>query len=129
MWILATINLLGLMLGWMRNETVMYVLFGVSFMAFFHKYALISWEVIYEHLMGEERREDTMIANEFTCFFVMACIYYGLFDKFGPLCIVVSALQCFIFQFISLIKRSSDKDRALTIVFMVEFLCTIVYLR
>lgn len=130
MWILAIINALGLICGTVLNETVMYILFGISFMAFFHQYALISWKLIYEKeswLVGINSKMDMAVANEFVSFFVMAGAYLLIATKAGALCVVVSALQCVIFQLLHLTKGDSDKSIIVAILFVAEFFVSLAY--
>lgn len=122
MWVLAVLHLLGLLAGWIGYENIMYAVFGVSFLAFFHQYVIISWDIFYDRLFGEERNQGTIIANEFTCFFVMACIYWGMYDKLGAVCVVVSALQCFLFQILRVREDIFHVDVICTIVLFIEVL-------
>lgn len=131
MWILAIINALGLLSGAILHKTVMYILFGISFVAFSHKYAQLFWGPIYEkesQLVDTDGKVNMKIANEFVCFFCLAGIYYLLALKGGTLCVVVSALQCMVFLLMQIRKQESQKDIMVLISFVVEFLVSFIYL-
>lgn len=131
MWILAIINALGLVSGAILNEIVMYILFGISFVAFSHRYAQHTWRLIYEResqLVDMDGKANMKIANEITCFFMLAFIYWMLAFKTGSWCVPISTMQCVIFQLLKLVGQESKKDILVAVLFIVEFLFSILYL-
>lgn len=68
MWILVILNGIGLFSGIVMNENVMYIVFAISFLAFFHRYAIISWDIVYERWVESVGLMDAKVANEFVCF-------------------------------------------------------------
>lgn len=128
MWLLAVINALGLIIGTLTNDLVLYIFFGVSFIAFFHKYAQISWKLIYEKeswLVGLDGKMNMVVANEFVCFGVLTCIYWLMVTKVGEWCTVVSALQCVVFQLVNLAGTRSVRDSGIAIILVIEFILSI----
>lgn len=128
MWLLAVINALGLIIGTLTNETVLYIFFGVSFVAFFHKYAQISWKLIYEKeswLVGLDGKMNMVVANEFVCLWVLVGIYWLMVTKVGAWCAIASVLQCMVFQLVNLGKERSGRDFVITIILVVEFILSI----
>ena len=126
--LLAVINALGLIIGTLTNDMVLYIFFGVSFVAFFHKYAQISWKLIYEKeswLVGLDGKMNMVVANEFVCFLVLVGIYWLMVTKLGEWCIVVSALQCEVFQLVNLVGTRSGRDIGILIVVVMEFIFSI----
>lgn len=128
--VLALINALGLISGVLINETVMYVLCGISFVAFSHKYALIAWDIIYEKesfLVGLDGKINMEITNELVCFFGLLCIYWLIAQKAGALCVSISILQCMIMGLFDFIRKVNKSELVIGI-FGIELLISIAYL-
>lgn len=112
MWVIVILNALGIAGGVFLNKTVMYVLFGISFTAFFHKYAVIVWNLVYEkesYLVNVHGKANMVIANELVCAWCLACIYFLIAVKAGFLCVILSALQSVAFQARSLAKQGEGQ--------------------
>lgn len=123
MWVIVVLNALGIAGGVFLNKTVMYVLFGISFTAFFHKYAVITWHLIYEkesYLVNADGKANMVIANELVCAMYLAGIYILIAMKAGFLCVVLSAAQSIAFQAWRLAKQGDGQLPAL-IALVAEF--------
>lgn len=112
MWVIVVLNALGIAGGAFLNKTVMYVLFGISFTAFFHKYAVITWNLVYEkesYLVNTDGKADMAVANELVCALFLACIYFVTARKAGFLCVILSVLQSVAFQVWRLAKQGDGQ--------------------
>lgn len=108
MWIVVVLNALGIAGGFLCGRTVAYVLFGASFAAHFHKYAVVAWNLIYEkesYLVDVAGRANMVIANELTCAICLTGIYVMVAMKGGFLCVILSMLQSLFFQVRENVKR------------------------
>ena len=122
MWALVLLNMLGLFAGMGNNSIIMYVVYGISFAAFFHKYAVVSWNVIYEGRVEEIGRMDAKVANEFVCAFAMVCIFWMMVQKLGIWSIIVPIIQCIIFQIFKLIQNKDSQNIWIMISYVLELL-------
>lgn len=122
MWTLVFLNVVGLLAGMGNNFIIMYMAYGISFVAFFHKYAVISWNVIYEGRVEEIGRMDAKVANELVCAFVMSCIFLMTVQKLGIWSIIVPIIQCIIFQVFKLIQNRDSQNIWIMISYILELL-------
>lgn len=122
MWVLVILNVAGLLAGMDNKFIIMYVAYGISFVAFFHKYAVISWNVIYEGRVEEIGRMDARVANEFVCAFAMVCIFWMMIQKLGIWSIIVPIIQCIIFHVFKLIQNRDTQDIWIMISYILELL-------
>lgn len=123
---LIVLNAIALICGFAGKNLIMYILFGITWIAFSGKYAKIIWKLLYERfLAGWESTEvvvDLKITNVVVTFFAMVCIYLGIYFKFCGLCAIVSMFQCLIHQGVYTYKENSDKNRLLIAGMALEFL-------
>lgn len=127
MWILVILNGIGLLSGVIINNTVMYVIFAISFLAFFHKYAVVSWNMIYEDRVESSGIMDAKVANEFVCFFVMACIFWEMVHKVGQWCAVVTIAQCIIFHIFKYLRNETNQNFEILICYVAELLLSVMW--
>lgn len=116
MWVIVVLNALGIAGGVFLNKTVMYILFGISFAAFFHKYAVITWHLIYEkeaYLADADGKANIVIVNELVCAMCLADFYILIAMKAGFLCVILSAAQSIAFQAWRLAKQGDGQLPAL----------------
>ena len=122
MWALVFLNVVGLLAEMGNNFIIMYVVYGISFVAFFHSYAVISWKLIYEGRVEEIGRMDAKVANEFVCAFAMVCIFWLMVQKLGIWSSIVPIIQCIIFHVIKLIQNRDTQDIWIMISYILELL-------
>ena len=122
MWVLVLLNVVGLLAGMGNNFIIMYVAYGISFVAFFYSYAVISWKLIYEGRVEEIGRMDAKVANEFVCAFAMVCIFWLMVQKLGIWSSIVPIIQCIIFHVFKLIQNRDSQDGWIMISYMLELL-------
>ena len=125
MWIIVALNGIGLLMGILKNYTLMYVLLGISFCAFFHKYAAISWKLIYERIVNLSSIVESVnakLANEFVCAFVLGCIYVVMVKKIGMGSIFAPIFQSIIFWFINQMKDDEEGNIVILMSYIVELL-------
>ena len=123
MWIIVVINGIGLLMGILKYYTLMYVLLGISFCSFFHKYAAISWELIYERIVNLSSIVESVhakLANEFVCAFVLGCIYVVMVKKIGMGSIFAPIFQSVIFWFINQMKDDEEGNIVILMSYIVE---------
>ena len=124
------INAFGFLTGSIQWTGMMYVCFGISFTAFFHIYAQVVWNLIYEreaHLVDVNGRMDMHVTNELCCIMVLVAVYFMAVCKLGALCVVLSTLQNMIFQLLRL-KERGELERIAAIAAAGEFLISLVFL-
>lgn len=107
-WVVVILNALGIAGGFLYGRTAVYVLFGMSFVARFHKYAVIAWNLIYEkesYLVDDAGKANMVIANELVCVICLTGIYLMAAIKGGFLCVILSMLQSLFFQMWENVRR------------------------
>lgn len=95
-WISAIGNAIGIIAGFAKQEILMHIMFGIAFMAFSHKYAMIAWRFVYEKMVGDSQPEaiaDTFWMNEFNGAWMLFAIYLVMVIKIGVPCILFSPFQ------------------------------------
>lgn len=127
MWILVILNGIGLFSGIVMNENVMYIVFAISFLAFFHRYAIISWDIVYERWVESVGLMDAKVANEFVCFFVMSCLFLLMIQKIGVWSIIVPIAQCIMFHIIKILHHTTSQNIQIMICYFVELLTSILF--
>ena len=100
----------------------MYIIFAISFLFFFHRYAIISWKLIYEERILPIGEMDARVTNEFVCFFVMACIFWEVVHKVGQWCGVIAVVQCIVFQIGDYLQKKPNKKLEILVCFIAELL-------
>lgn len=128
MWIIVTLNGIGLLAGILKNYTLMYVILGISFCSFFYKYAAISWKLIYERIVNLSsivESVNTKLANEFVCVFVLGCIYIVMVKKIGMESIFAPIFQSIIFWFINQVKDDEEGNMVILMSYIVELVIAI----
>lgn len=125
MWIIVVLNGIGLLMGILKNYILMYVLLGISFCSFFHKYAAISWKLIYERIVNLSSIVESVnakLANEFVCAFVLGCIYVVMVKKIGMGSIFATIFQSIFFWFINQMKDDEEGNIVILMSYIVELL-------
>lgn len=128
MQVLLILNAIGLICGFRNAAIVMYIIFGITWTAFFYEYSKITWK-FYERFT---ENEDTNVivnvkyANAISVICIMGMIYFLIYFEAGGLCVIVSALQCFIFQLIYTFGAYCNKNVMMLIGFMVELVFAVV---
>lgn len=125
---LVVLNLIALVLGFLDQVNLMYVLCGVIWTAFFPRYAKATW-FIYERSMRGENQDteiNVWLMHEVATIIVMVSIYFWIWFKAGGMCGLAAIAQCLIFQGINISRRQSGKDVFLFICFGVELLFMVV---
>lgn len=123
MWIIVALNGIGLLMGMLKYYTLMYVILGISFCVFFHKYAAIIWKLVYErfvNLSSIVESVNTKLANEFVCVFVLGCIYVVMVKKIGMGSIFAPIFQSIIFWFINQMKDDKEGNIVILLCYIVE---------
>lgn len=93
-WISAIGNAIGIIAGFAKQEILMHIMFGIAFMAFSHKYAMIAWRLVYDKRVDQpEARSDTFLANEVNSAGMLLAIYVVMVVKIGIPCILFSPFQ------------------------------------
>ncbi|MGN0402661.1 MAG: hypothetical protein ACI4HQ_10470 [Acetatifactor sp.] len=124
------VNALGFAAGIFQWTGIMYVCFGISFTAFFRVYAQAVWDLIYEresHLVDLGGQMNMSITNELSCIMVLAAVYIVVARNAGLLCVVLSALQNMLFQFLKL-KKNGEHEKIPAILAAGELLISFVFL-
>lgn len=123
---LIVLNVIALICGFAGKNLLMYILFGITWIAFSNKYAKIIWTLIYERFLVEWESTEVLvnlkISNVVVTFFTMACIYGAIYFKLCGLCPIMSMLQCLIHQGVYTYKENSDKNKLLIAGAALEFL-------
>lgn len=122
MWILVIINGIGLLSGLLSQKLAMYILFAISFLFFSHRYAIVSWKIIYEERVLPIGEMDARVANEFVCFFVMACIFWEMVHKLGLWCGIIPIIQCIIFHILDYLQKKPNAKLEILVCYIAELL-------
>lgn len=130
MWFCNIINIIGFLAGIFQWTKVMYVCFGISFVAFFRVYAQIIWDFLYEreaNLVDLGGRMNMVIANDISCILLLGSIYLMVLWKIGAMCLVLSTLQNMLFQLFRW-KNHKVQEFPASLIAIVEFLLSFVFL-
>lgn len=125
---LLVLNAIGLICGFRNIAILMYIIFGITWTAFFCQYKKITWK-FYERMTENESINvivDVKLTNAVTVFLIMGMIYFLVYFKAGGLCVIASALQCFVFQLLYTFVSYCNKNVVMLIGFMVELVLAVV---
>lgn len=128
MLMLLVLNAVGLLCGFGKAFILMYIIFGVTWAAFFYQYRKVTWK-FYERMVEAESINtiiDVKFTNAVTVLFLMVMVYYLIYLKTGGLCVIVSALQCFGCQLAYTFVSYCNKNLMLLVGFMVELILAVV---
>ncbi|MCM1569605.1 MAG: hypothetical protein NC081_09190 [Roseburia sp.] len=129
MMILAVVlNAAALIFGFFNQMNLLYVLCGISWVAFFGKYAKATW-FIYERAMKSEVLNtviDVWMMHQVTTVIVMIAIYFMIEWFAGGLCGILAIAQCTVFQGISVCRDSSGKNVLILVCLLVELFLMVV---
>lgn len=123
---LIVLNAIALLCGFAGKTLFMYILFGIAWLAFSHKYAKFIWTWVYERFLLEWETAavlvDLEISNVVVTVILMAGVYIGIYEMLGGVCIFLPAVQCLIFQGVSVYREPSEKNKLLLAGFVLELL-------
>lgn len=122
-WISAIGNAIGIIAGFAKQEVVMHIMFGISFMAFSHKYAMIAWRFVYEKMVRDSQPEaigDTFLMNEFNGAWMLFAIYLVMVIKIGVPCILFAPFQGVIIWVLSAIFGKKPPALGFLIGYIIE---------
>ena len=129
-WISLIANAIGILAGFLKINGLMYAMFGIAFMAFSHKYAMIVWRLVYERLVDSETDNvgDAFLSNEFNGIWVLLAIYVLLVVKVGKDSVIVSPVQGILVWVICNLFGKKEVEMKFLIGYVMEFLITFVML-
>lgn len=126
-WVSAIGNAIGIIAGLAKQEIVMHIMFGISFMAFSHKYAMIAWRFVYDKMVDQpEARSDTFLMNEFNGAWMLFAIYLVMVIKIGVPCILFAPFQGVLIWVISSIFGKNPPPLRFLICYVVEFIGALI---
>lgn len=128
MLILLILNLIGLICGFSNATALMYIIFGGTWIVFFFEYSKITWR-FYKPLIENENTiiiVNVKYANAISVISTMGCIYFLLYFRTGGLCVIVSVLQCFLFQLVYTFREYCNKNVMMLMGFIMEFVFAVV---
>ncbi len=128
MLVLLIVNAIGLLCGFGKLYSFMYIIFGVTWTAFFYRYRKLTWK-LYERMVETESIStivDVQFVNSVALVLVMVMIYDMIYLKTGGVCVIASAVQCFVFQVIDTFTMYCNKNLILLIGFMAELILAVV---
>lgn len=127
-WISAIGNAIGIIAGLAEQEILMHIMFGISFMAFSHKYAMIAWRLVYERMVGNQPEAigDTFLMNELNGAGILFAIYLVMVIKIGVPCILFSPLQGVIIWVISSIFGKNPPPLGFLMCYAVELIGALI---
>lgn len=126
--ILLILNLIGLICGLSNATSLMYIIFGGTWTVFFYEYSKITWR-FYKPLIENENTiviANVKYANAISVISTMGCIYFLLYFRTGGLCVIVSVLQCFLFQLVYTFREYCNKNVMMLMGFIMEFVFAVV---
>lgn len=122
MTIILVCNAIGILCGFFHWTNAMYIILGITWTGFFYEYSKITWK-LYECLTENEDIDvaiDVRLTNNITVIFLMVMVYFLLYLKTGGLCVIVSAVQCFVFQLLYTYKAYSQKNIVMLVACVIE---------
>ena len=122
MLLLLVMNAVGILCGFLHWTSIMYFILGIAWISFSREYSKITWK-IYEKLIENEEIDvviDVRLTNTITVIFLMVMVYFLLYLKAGELCVIVSAVQCFVFQLLYTYRAYSEKNMLLLVGSVIE---------
>lgn len=129
--ILLVLNAIGLACGFSNWTNIMYIVLGITWTGFFREYSKITWR-FYERLTENEDIDvviDVRLTNTITVIFLMVMVYFLLYLKAGGLCVVVSAVQCFVFQLLYTYRAYSEKNMIMLVVSGIELVLVLLCIK
>lgn len=125
---LVMLNLIALVLGFLKQANLMYILCGIIWTAFFPRYAKATWFIYEGSVRGEspDSEINVWLMHEVTIIIVLIGIYYMIWFKAGGVCAVVATAQCLVFQGINLCRQQSGKNVVLFVCLGFELLLTVI---
>ena len=119
---MLVMNAVGILCGFLHWTSIMYFILGIAWISFSREYSKITWK-IYEKLIENEEIDvviDVRLTNTITVIFLMVMVYFLLYLKAGELCVIVSAVQCFVFQLLYTYRAYSEKNMLLLVGSVIE---------
>ncbi len=109
---LLVINAIGLLCGFWGQETFMYLLFGITWTAFFPVYENLTWPFYEKMTRGESDTTviDVKMMHLVAMVIVMVSIYILAWFKFGKFCVLMSIIQFLIISGIKIYHQSNGKN-------------------
>lgn len=129
--ILLVLNAIGLACGFSNWTNIMYIVWGITWTGFFREHSKITWR-FYERLTENEDIDvviDVRLTNTITVIFLMVMVYFLLYLKAGGLCVVVSAVQCFVFQLLYTYRAYSEKNMIMLVVSGIELVLVLLCIK
>lgn len=129
--ILLVLNAIGLACGFSNWTNIMYIVWGITWTGFFREYSKVTWK-LYEQLTENEDIDvviDVRLTNTITVIFLMVMVYFLLYLKAGGLCVVVSAVQCFVFQLLYTYRAYSEKNMIMLVVSGIELVLVLLCIK
>lgn len=118
--ICLVLNAVGLGSSFLETKQWMYVIFGLSTLVFYRRYAVLSWKIFYERFVGNAERVDAAITNEVVSAFCLICGYIFIYQKLGMICILFPILQALIFGVQSMVRTNDKKKVMITLGHLAE---------
>ncbi|MCM1187309.1 MAG: hypothetical protein NC251_12355 [Lachnoclostridium sp.] len=116
------LNAIGLLCGFFHQEIFMYILFGITWTAFFYDYEKLTWPFYEKMTRGESDIIVTNVRmmNLVTVIIVLVSVYSLMLIKMNKICVIMSMVQFMIMQGIKAYRQSTTKNIAILIGALVE---------
>lgn len=122
-WISAIANALGIVAGFAQQSKFTYVMFGISFCAFSHNYAKLTWRLIYDWMVSKSEVEiygDTVLMNEVVCAWGLFLFYILMVVKLGMSCILICMFQCVMMWIVNKVFAKQPPKPSFLICYLAE---------
>lgn len=125
--IVVILNAIALICGFARNLNLAYIVFGITWTAFFYVYEKITWK-LYERILcnrSEAFMMNVRISHIAELIIIMAGIYVLMCKLLGKVSISISIAQIMILQSIKTFKTCTKKNILILVGIAIEFVISV----